>query len=220
MAGAALVDPRMSLQRPGLPPVAAGTPKTVGPTKPGQVLDAPLLRPEPHRKLQKPSHPIPLHRSRYATLRRDGRQEHLENLSYPDREIVGFVFLMSIRRHIFWRYILQVVKLRLAKITHRKYIDAKRITSCRNPTVLHETLRRAAGTDLNESEISPKAVFKRWASLNRILFRIQEDVWVSETVRPAKNLKRCLRDGLPLTGSYSEFKKMFGFPRQSDQLRI
>src|SRR5260370_4539689 len=133
---------------------------------------------------------------------------------------VGFVFWMSIRRHIFWRYILQVVKLRLAKITHRKYIHAKRITSCRNPTILHQTLRRSAGTDLNESEISPKAVFKRWASLNRILFRIQEDVWVSETVRPAKNLKRCLRDGLPLTGSYSEFKKMFGFPRQSDQLRI
>jgi hypothetical protein len=49
-------------------------------------------------------------------------------------------------------------------------------------------LRRAAGTDLNESEISPKAAFKRWASLNGILFRIQEDVWVSETVRPAKNL--------------------------------
>src|SRR5438132_12551198 len=28
--------------------------------KPGQVLDAPHLRPEPRRKLQKPSHPIPL----------------------------------------------------------------------------------------------------------------------------------------------------------------
>ena len=86
MAGAALVDPRTSLQPPGLPPAAAGTHKTVGPTKPRQVLDAPFLRPEPRRKLQKPSHPIPLHRSRHATLRRDGRQEHFENLRYLDRE--------------------------------------------------------------------------------------------------------------------------------------
>jgi hypothetical protein len=58
MAGAALVDPRASLQPPGLPPATTGTHKTAGPTKPGQVLDAPLLGPEPRRKLQKPSHPI------------------------------------------------------------------------------------------------------------------------------------------------------------------
>src|SRR5271170_5143972 len=60
MAGAALVDPRTCLQPPGRPPAAAGTHKTVRPTKLGQVLDASLLRPEPRRKLQKPSHPIPL----------------------------------------------------------------------------------------------------------------------------------------------------------------
>jgi hypothetical protein len=42
------------------PPAAAGTHKTVGPTKLGQVHDASLLGPEARRKLQKPSHPIPL----------------------------------------------------------------------------------------------------------------------------------------------------------------
>ena len=63
MAGAAaLIHPRSSLQPPGLPSATAGTHKPVGPTKPGQVLDAPLLCPEPRRKLQKPSHPIPFRR--------------------------------------------------------------------------------------------------------------------------------------------------------------
>src|SRR5689334_19620446 len=58
MAGAALVDPRTCPQPPGRPPAAAGTHKTVGPTKLGQVLDASLRRPEPRRKIQKPSQPI------------------------------------------------------------------------------------------------------------------------------------------------------------------
>src|SRR5437588_2773422 len=59
MAGAALVDPRTCLQPPGRPPAAAGTHKTVRPTKLGQTLDASLRRPEPRRNFQKPSHPIP-----------------------------------------------------------------------------------------------------------------------------------------------------------------
>jgi len=63
MAGAAFIDPRTSLQPPSLPSAAAGTHKTLGPTKPRQVLDAPLLRPKPRRKLQKSSHPIPFPRS-------------------------------------------------------------------------------------------------------------------------------------------------------------
>src|SRR5271167_5074391 len=69
MAGAALIDPRSSLQPPGLPSATAGTHKTGGPTKPSQVLDAPLLCPEPRRKLQKPSHPIPFHRSGLCYLK-------------------------------------------------------------------------------------------------------------------------------------------------------
>src|SRR5580692_6535314 len=47
MAGGAFVDPRPRLQPPSRPPSAAGTHKTAGPAKPSQVLDAPLLRPEP-----------------------------------------------------------------------------------------------------------------------------------------------------------------------------
>src|SRR5271167_3265023 len=69
MAGAALIDPRSSLQPPGLPSATAGTHKTGGPTKPSQVLDAPLLCPEPRRKLQKPSHPIPFRRSGLCYLK-------------------------------------------------------------------------------------------------------------------------------------------------------
>jgi hypothetical protein len=48
---AALVNPRPGLQPPSRPPAAARTHKTAGPAKPGQVLDAPLLRPEPRCKL-------------------------------------------------------------------------------------------------------------------------------------------------------------------------
>src|SRR6202040_4336012 len=59
VAGAALVNPWSSLQPPSHPAAAARTHKTAGPAKPGQVLDAPLLRPEPRRKIQKPSHPPP-----------------------------------------------------------------------------------------------------------------------------------------------------------------
>src|SRR3984893_16493836 len=62
VAGAALVNPRSSLQPPSQPPPAGTTHKTAGPAKPGQVLDAPLLRPKPdldsrtgfrHREWQK-----------------------------------------------------------------------------------------------------------------------------------------------------------------------
>jgi hypothetical protein len=62
MAGGAFIDPRPRLQPPSLPPTAPGTDKSAGPAKPCQVLDAPLLRAKPRRKLQKPSHPIPLYR--------------------------------------------------------------------------------------------------------------------------------------------------------------
>src|SRR5436190_856861 len=61
-AGGAFIDPRPRLQPPGLPPAAPGADKSAGPAKPCQVLNAPLLRPKPRRKLQKPSHPIPLYR--------------------------------------------------------------------------------------------------------------------------------------------------------------
>src|SRR6266403_2927124 len=59
VAGAALVNPRSSLQPPSHPAAAARTHKTAGPAKPGQVFDAPLLRPKPRCKIQKPSHPTP-----------------------------------------------------------------------------------------------------------------------------------------------------------------
>src|SRR6266851_4100700 len=59
MAGAALEDPWPRLQPPSHPPATARTHKTAGPAKPGQVLNAPLLGPEPRRKLQKPAHPTP-----------------------------------------------------------------------------------------------------------------------------------------------------------------
>jgi hypothetical protein len=77
-----------------LPPAAAGTRKTAGPTNPGQVLDAPLLRPEPRRELQKPSHPDSLPPIR-AMLpnRRVGRREHLANLRYLDKENEQYLLL-------------------------------------------------------------------------------------------------------------------------------
>src|SRR5580692_2219142 len=88
MAGAALIDPWTSLQPPGLSPAAAGAHKTAGPAKPGQVLDAALLRSEPCCKIQKSSHSLPPNRLGYATLRRGRQQAHLANLRQPDREIV------------------------------------------------------------------------------------------------------------------------------------
>src|SRR6266850_7293145 len=45
VALAALVNPWTGLQPPCLPSAALGTHKAAGPVKPGQVLDAPLLRP-------------------------------------------------------------------------------------------------------------------------------------------------------------------------------
>jgi hypothetical protein len=49
---------------------------------PGQVLDALLLGPEPHRKLQKPTHPIPEPRSGLCYPKARCHQEHLANLRY------------------------------------------------------------------------------------------------------------------------------------------
>ena len=80
MAGGAFVDPRPRLQPPSRPPTAAGTHKTAGPAKPSQVLDAPLLRPEPGYKIQKSSHSLPLTNWAHATLRRGEYPEHLANL--------------------------------------------------------------------------------------------------------------------------------------------
>ena len=60
MAGAAFVDPWPRLQPPSRPPAAAGADKTVRPAKLSQVLDALLFGPEPGRKIQKSSHPLPL----------------------------------------------------------------------------------------------------------------------------------------------------------------
>jgi hypothetical protein len=75
MANAALVDPRTCLQPPSRSPAAAGTHKTVGSTKLGQVHDASLLRPEARRKLQKPQPSDPPSADPgYATQRSDGRQ--------------------------------------------------------------------------------------------------------------------------------------------------
>src|SRR5690242_5819190 len=59
VAGGAFIAPRPRLQPPGLPPAAPGTDKPPGPAKACQVLNAPPLRPNPRRKPQKPSHPIP-----------------------------------------------------------------------------------------------------------------------------------------------------------------
>jgi hypothetical protein len=54
------VDPWPRLQPPSRPPPSAGADKTVRPAKPSQMLDAPRFRPEPGRKIQKSSHPLPL----------------------------------------------------------------------------------------------------------------------------------------------------------------
>src|SRR6516225_2220720 len=59
MASSTFIDPRPRLEPPSLATAAPGTDKPARPPQPRQVLDAPLLRPKPRRKLQKPRHPTP-----------------------------------------------------------------------------------------------------------------------------------------------------------------
>jgi hypothetical protein len=87
VAGGAFIDPRARLEPPGLPSAAAGTDKSAGPGKPCQVLDAPLLRPKPGREFQKPAIRSPFCRPELCYPPRGPSQEHLENISYPDRNI-------------------------------------------------------------------------------------------------------------------------------------
>src|SRR5947209_3161562 len=77
-AGGAFIDPRPRLQPPGLPPAAPGADKSAGPAKPCQVLNAPLLRPKPRRKLQKPSHPIPPLPTGAMLLSRETRHKNIQ----------------------------------------------------------------------------------------------------------------------------------------------
>src|SRR5438477_8712591 len=77
-AGGAFIDPRPPLHPPGLPPAAPGADKPAGPAKPCQVLNAPLLRPKPRRKLQKPSHPIPPLPTGAMLLSRETRHKNIQ----------------------------------------------------------------------------------------------------------------------------------------------
>ena len=86
MAGAAFVDPWPRLQPPNPSPAAARAHKPTRPAQPGQVLDAPLLRPEARRKIQKSSHSLPPTDWSMLPQGETFLPEHLVNLCRLDRE--------------------------------------------------------------------------------------------------------------------------------------